>query len=68
MRYTKEMIERFTLTVDRDEVEWLRGYVQNALAEESELDSEMRSRYFHAIDRLLKSDNISRPVGPIMRK
>lgn len=58
MQATKEIQERFLLTVSREEAEWLKGLVQNPpgnLCDEDEQNAEMRSRYFHAIDRVLKT-------------
>ena len=40
-----------TLTLTLEEAEWLKGWTQNPLYEnEREEDSNMREKFFHAID------------------
>ncbi len=59
MQATKEIKERFLLEISREEAEWLKGLVQNPPGDihpdnEDKYQAEMRSRYFHAIDRVLR--------------
>ena len=69
MQVTKEIQERFLLEVNREEAEWLIGEMQQI--SDNEDDREMRSRYFHAMDRVLSDhDNKNEhsvtkiPMGP----
>ena len=55
MQATKQLQEKFILCLTREEAEWLKGVMQNSLkANESELDSELRSGYFNALQRALE--------------
>ena len=62
MQVTKKQSTRYVLEVNQEEADWLKCVMQNPfkptrIDDETSENEEMRSRYFHAIDRVLRNDD-----------
>lgn len=56
MKVEYEITRLIKLELTQEEAEWLRGYLQNAVGEESRQQASMRDRFFTALSKGLKGD------------